>query len=187
MVKKKTINEIITLLFMNIGILLYYYKNPIYGSILFFISLLYQLIVNGIKKEEFINPKNVFTYIFFFSIALSMLQLHHYQAIWDIKTFIILELSYIFFTIGYYLKSKNKNKEVEDNLTLKKTLSIANIIFYGSLICFFIEVLIEKNIPLFSSSMSSYHEFGVSGIHYFTCSSVLFSPIAYILLYRNND
>lgn len=183
-IKKEVLFEFIMFLISIFAIIIYYHINNWVAAITFILLSIGALIFYKIREGTFIKCKTIFTFVYFFTIGLSMMQLHHLQTTWKVSTFIVLELSYCSFLIGYYIKDKRNSlaNEKEDDLSLRKVLVISNIIFYFSIIALTIEVIIRGGFPLFSKDMSAYYKFGVTGIHYFTVASVLYLPLAFEII-----
>lgn len=178
--KKSMLFEFFIFLISILAIVIYYMNNYI-AAVMFMSISLGAIIFYKILDGTFIKCKTIFTFVYFFTIGLSMLQLHHLQSNWKVATFIVLELSYCSFLVGYYIRNKKNDvpNEREDAISFKKILFISNIIFYFSIIALLIEVIIRGGFPLFSKDMSAYYKFGVTGIHYFTVASVLYLPLAF--------
>ncbi|MBR2588845.1 oligosaccharide repeat unit polymerase [Candidatus Saccharibacteria bacterium] len=165
-----------------IGIMCYYLNNYVGGCIFICMSLALFMLAKRIKGN-ILNFLGVFSLVWFFTIGLSCFMLHSSQTIWNIQTWLCLVMAYIMFCLGYAIKpSKNRDSHNKKFITKKNFVAFLATIFTLSLGGFIVESVIRGGIPLFSSDMASYADFGVTGIHYFTVSSCLFLPASIIYL-----
>lgn len=177
--KKSMLFECLIFLMSVLAIVIYYNINNYIAAAIFILISLVATCFYKIIEGTFIKSKTIFIFVYFFTVGLSMLQLHHLQSTWKVSTFIVLELSYCSFLVGYYIRNKKNNLTKENNIPIERILCISNIIFYLSIIALLIETVIRGGLPLFSNDMSAYHKFGVTGIHYFTVASALYLPLAF--------
>ncbi|MBR2658325.1 oligosaccharide repeat unit polymerase [Candidatus Saccharibacteria bacterium] len=133
------------------------------------------------------NFVGIFGFFWFFVLGLSCLQLHGLQVGWKDETWACLIIAYLAFLAGYTIHNHMK-KDVsmleKEKITKKSFFRLLVIIAATVSVAFVIEVLIRKEIPIFSKNMSSYMNFGVSGIHYFTVSSCLMLPLSIIYMFK---
>lgn len=181
--KKNNIGiEMLAFIVINSTILLYYNVSNTIAAVIFIIASILIPSMYVKKFKSFLNSKVIFSFIFYFTIGLSMLRLHQYQIEWKYLTFGILEISYFAFMFGYRFNGKSNNllvEKEESEIEYKKIKFIMNSIFYLSLISFIIEFIIRGYLPIFQKNMSAYQDFSVTGIHYFTVSCALYLPLAY--------
>lgn len=169
-------------------IILYYKVSNVVSAIIFGILAIYIVFSSKKKYGVFMNSEGIFGGVWFGIIGLACLQLHQFQVNWSVMTWFYLVMSYILFLLGYMLKRKNNISEKEKKKIPKKRfllfLSLGVICVCAFLV---VEIIIRKEIPLFSKNMSSYMNFGVTGLHYFTVCSCLIMPISiiYIHYYKN--
>jgi len=171
-----------------LAIILYYKVSNVVSAIIFGILAIYIVFSSKKKYGVFMNSEGIFGGVWFGIIGLACLQLHQFQVNWSVMTWFYLVMSYILFLLGYMLKRKNNISEKEKKKIPKKRfllfLSLGVICVCAFLV---VEIIIRKEIPLFSKNMSSYMNFGVTGLHYFTVCSCLIMPISiiYIHYYKN--
>ena len=129
-----------------------------------------------------ITIKSIFTLMWFLSAGLSLLRLHPLQKQWSSDTWIVVCLTYIGFMTGTFLQtifSKNKlneSKLIQDSESSVDVIFLLGLIIIGAFVC---DCLYSKEIPILSSEMASYQEFGFPIIHYFTVFGCLYPGIAY--------
>lgn len=180
-VKLNSVLSIITFFVMNIAILVYYGSSNSIAAILFILLSIFLPVMYCRIYGTYLNSKSIFSLVFFFTVGLSMLRLHHYQVEWKYMTFVILEFSYFSFLLGYDIGKKRIEKQ-KVNIDYRKIKLVMNTIFYLSVIALIVETMIRGYLPLFSSNMASYQKFSVTGIHYFTVSCVVYLPFSYYVL-----
>ena len=175
----------IVIIASTIAIISYYTISNILSSIVLILLGIEILIIYKKNYSYILNMPGIFGFIWFFTIGLSCLQLNHCQVDWNIETWIYLILTYIMFLIGFCIKiGKNgENAKPKNRISKKQYLTFLFAISAVIVVAFLTEVLIRKQIPAFSNDMSSYHNFGVTGIHYFTVLSCLVLPITIVGIY----
>lgn len=175
---------LISIIIMVIGMFFYYNISNYIMTISLIIEACILAILFKKKYNTFINSCSIFSAIWFGTIGLATLQLHQLQEKWKIVTFIYLELAYIAFVVGhmlYFKKSDINDKKIA--ITKKGYLKFITVLFGMVFSAFLAEILIRGYIPIFSGDMSSYQNFSISGIHYFTVSCCLIAPATYIYLH----
>ena len=175
---------IIGVLAFIVSIMFYYGGHNIVSSLILIVTSFILVYINKKEYGYYTNPVGVFSGIWFLTIGLATLRLHHVQVEWKIMTWICLITAFVFFVLGYYsqtlnfLKSKfekKQNKNFDDN---KKTaLVLILIIFFSSLISIIVECFVCE-IPMFSKDIYSYMNFGLFGLRYFGVSSALVLPLS---------
>ena len=186
MSKKVNFNKSIIDLFIMLFVVFIYYRisNYIAATLFIFYSFFSAVYYKG-KYETFINCKTIFSFIFYFTIGLAMLRLHQDQVEWKFMTFILLFLSYFSFLFGYdTTKNSFKNNENVNKISKRKLQFMMNSILVISITALGIEFCIRGYLPIFSSDMSSYQNFGVTGIHYFTVSGIIYLPMM-VYMFKN--
>lgn len=186
--EKKYFFIIFVLTILGAGI--YYYSN-VFSSILY-IALGFLLFdIFKTKFGFYTNMPGIYSFIWFSTIGLSTLRLHNKQTEWKIETWLCLLGAYYFFLLGYGLYKKIKNKKIKNKkiknkkyIEKRRFTILFLIIATIPIVSLIIEIVLNKGmIPLFSKEMSSYQEFGIGLIHYFTVASCLTIPMAYIFLH----
>ncbi len=169
-----------------ISIFFYYKVSNIISASIFEILAIY--IVFSMKKKYgiFMNSEGIFGGIWFGIIGLACLQLHQFQTNWSLMTWFYLVISYILFLAGYEVKEKiNTNTKNKEKKKISKQRFLVYLVLCVLCVCavLAVEIIIRKEIPLFSKNMSSYMNFGVTGLHYFTVCSCLIIPISIIYIH----
>ena len=169
----------------TISIISYYAISNILSAIILIILGLEILILNKFNYGYILNMPGIFGFMWFCTIGISCLQLNQSQVDWKIETWAYLILTYIMFLIGFCIQGPlNKNRiEHLNKISKKQYLFFLFTISIIIVIAFVTEVLIRREIPAFSNDMSSYHNFSVTGIHYFTVLSCFILPITIIGIY----
>lgn len=140
-----------------------------------------------IKTKNPISLKGLFSLFWIGGQSISCLKLSALQKPWRLLTWISFFLVYISFYISYeFVESKyhnrrntfNGNKRLKMNVT-RLFYSITGITLI-SILCFTIEALVLRFIPLFSKEPHAYSYFHISGVHYFTVACVLVPALSVI-------
>lgn len=160
----------------------YFNINNLAASIELFVLAVALFIFYWKSSNKICNAKSFFALFWFGTIGLSCLQLHPLQTQWKAETWICLFLAFYSFSFGYNLTKENNAGPAKRKVN---PYSAVKLIFILSVIAFVVEFLLEGYIPLFSRSMSSYKEFGITGIHYFTVSSFLIPIFSIIHIFDN--
>ena len=170
-----------------IGVSIYYANN--YVAVAIFVLLAIGILLFCKKKfKNIINYPGLFGFSWFFMIGLACLQLHQNQVNWKVETWVYFILAYELFLVGYWVKGKFhlKRKKETKSLGIIDKRAFRNFIILLCLIstgAFLVEFIVRKELPLFSSDMSSYMDFGVSGLHYFTVSACLIPALIIIYVF----
>lgn len=153
---------------------LYYYNTrDIQSTIGFLLIATAIFIFLNYFKDDIFNPLIIYS-IFWLGVAgISTFRVSLHQNRWTKYMWLIVILAYITFVLGFLIL-KRKKKMVECfkycNINKNKLYFCIKTLTFLALICFLLEVIIIKKIPLFSEDMSAYREFYVTGVHYFVVS-----------------
>ena len=189
-VKQELVQIGVVIFFTMIITMSYYFINNVFAAILTILLGIEILIVNKKIFGYVTNMPGLFGGVWFLTIGLSCLQLHQKQVTWEYNTWLYYILTYSIFLGGYCLFEVIKKKEKNENVSLlidkKLALEFLTSITAICTVFFILEVIIRRQIPALSSDMSSYHNFGVTGLHYFTVLSCFILPISIVcvMLYR---
>ena len=183
-----------TFLLVNVAcftlILKTYYSNyNIVSAIILIILGFYVANYYKNKFSYFTSAIGSFSFMWLFTIGLACLQLNHKQVNWQVETWTCLILAYAFAVIGNFLESKfKKNINISSKEISKSCFFSFVITLFGLVIVSLItEIVLNRgNLPAFSDDMSSYANFGVGIIHYFTicCAFVPSSCYIYYKSYK---
>lgn len=124
-------------------------------------------------------------------IGLSCMKLSLLQKDWHIVTWLCFLVAYLCFIFSYEYghkinptrKISMQSKKMKDNgfQSYEKGLIVCiRVVTILSVMAFAIEVAILRYIPVFSSDPEAYSLFHISGLHYFTVSTMLILPMAII-------
>lgn len=181
---RSTINDLFISV-ISVFIVLFSYtigSGPV-STFLFLFVAISSFIVYRNTYSTPLNAKGLFSLIWFGSISLACLRIHPNQVEWSYITWLCIAVVYPVFTIGFNLSSiSNINRTNRHTIDYDKK-SIITILTYFSIlieISFVADILFSKGIPIISSSMSAYKDFGMPYVHYITVSSGLFPGLTYI-------
>lgn len=183
------INIILGIMIFIISMIFYYNGSNVVSSVLLTFTGLMLFYINKKGCGYYTNVLGIFSAVWFITIGLSTLRLHQSQVEWKFNTWICLILAYVCFNIGYNIKINKKNnvRIKKENIASKKVnLIFITLLFLLSFGTFIVEAYIEGYIPMFSSDMSAYQEFGVGKLHFFTVTCTFILPLSciYYKLYK---
>lgn len=129
-----------------------------------------------------ITIKAVFSTLWLLSIGLSLLRLHPLQEAWSISTWSVIIIGYFALMCGLFVQSKFNVKKSKSAYRQEQILELT--LFLGIIIslCFMLDCIYSRQLPILSSNMSSYMDFGMPLVHYVTVFGCLYPCIAYIVL-----
>lgn len=138
-------------------------------------------IINYMRTENLVNLRGLFSGAWIVGMGLSSLQLSALQTDWENTTWLCFFCSYFFFILGCDLAEKKwKNDEGKICGEVEKNQEMARRVLHCiigltivSVACFTLEAVVLGFIPLFSPEPHAYSYFHISGVHYFTISSIL--------------
>lgn len=137
----------------------------------------------------------VFSLFWTGGMGLSAMKLSRLAQDWELLTWASFVLVYVAFITGYEWTDRKiergapqkdeggalpQNNEKYRNS--RRLLHCIYVILGISLACFLLEAVVIKEIPLFSDKPHAYSYFHISGVHYFTVSSIFVLPLT--VLYR---
>ena len=162
------------------------------------------------KKSGFIlQAEAVFSLFWVGGCGLSAMKLSRLATEWTVTTWLCFSLVYLCFIGGYEgaaalerkrrggspvkstgapevnLNKKSKKKPSDSpnrELQAKRILHCIYGILSVSVICFLIEAMFCE-VPLFSDKPHAYSYFHISGVHYFTVSSIFALPLSVLYIY----
>ncbi|MGL5416282.1 MAG: O-antigen polymerase [Clostridium sp.] len=190
--KNKYLSKFTIVLLIGILIILnfIYYENSndfqfLLGGFCVIIAIYIFSIYN---KQDFLHPISIYS-IFWLGVAgISTFRVSYYQVKWSAYMWLIIILAYVTFILGFRVFRTRKNNNVDDikefinNINIKKLYFVLKLLVGVSVISLLLEVALLKYIPLFSSSMNSYRNFNVTGLHYFVVLVGIIPPLA--ILYK---
>ncbi|QNM07002.1 oligosaccharide repeat unit polymerase [Qiania dongpingensis] len=143
----------------------------------------------------------VFSLFWTGGMGLSAMKLSRLAEDWEYLTWISFTLAYIFFILGYEWAGRREcaGRELFRKLrvkiwgdertgkpgkdeTAKRLFRCILAILLVSYACFLLEAAVIREIPLFSDKPHAYSYFHLSGVHYFTVSSIFVLPLS--VLYK---
>lgn len=170
----------------SIIMVLVYYASNISAAVMSMLLAVVLLLLWKRVLGVLLNPAGIFGFFWFFAVGLACLQLHQYQLNWKVETWLCITITYLAFVIGYVFRSNKprEKKNKRDNKVMTKNSFLCYIVLLSSIVCLAlaIEAIVRKGLPVFSKNMSSYMNFGVTGIHYFTVCSCLVLPASIIFV-----
>lgn len=172
---------------MAIAFILSFLRYDVFSGIFLMLSGIAMYFSFLSVTKNFLNSRGLFVLIWNVSIGLSCLKLHPLQTEWHVSSWIAFLSAAIFIFLGYDFGSFTKDKI--RNIKFKQKFSTSFVFFILSIIViftFFVEIYFSRGIPFLSSNMSSYHEFGLSYLHYITVTSATIPSIAVVILHKNN-
>ncbi len=188
--KKKILllDLILPIPFFALVLLSYYKINNTVASIELFATAILAFIYYWKSSKRLCNSKGIFGLFWFGTIGLSCLQLHPLQVDWKFETWICLLSAFYFFCLGFNLTKQAKEKESDRIIEKKNILLAIAVVLAASVVAFLLEYKMEGFLPIFSKNMSSYKDFGITGLHYFTVSAFIIPilTVIYIFDYRKN-
>ena len=184
---KYLINTVIGTVSFILAIIFYYLKLNNISAIILILTSILLIILNKKEYGYYTNPRGIFSGIYFSTIGLSNLRLHSAQVEWKIETWICIICGFLAFDFGYLFKQGKRKKNINTSIMSKKNnMILITLISIVSILSFITESVIRGYIPIFSSNMAAYQNFGVTGIHYFivSCALVLPLSIMYYIQYK---
>lgn len=145
------------------------------------------------SNRNLLDMRGVYSLAWIGGMGLSALKLSLLQEDWHIITWVCLYLAYISFIFGYEYKSKlfsiskkQLNQVYKEKYYEKGLIICIRVVVILSMAAFLAEVVILGYIPVFSSDPEAYSMFHISGVHYFTVSTMFILPlnIIYYCLYN---
>ena len=143
------------------------------------------------KHRYLLQIEAVFSLFWTGGMGLSAMKLSRLAQDWEMVTWVCFCMVYVFFIIGYEwvgerIKCPGKHRRVKKSPgkeeMARRLLNSIYIILGVSVACFLLEAVMIREIPLFSDKPHAYSYFHISGVHYFTVSSILVLPLA--VLYK---
>ena len=152
------------------------------------------------KKSGFLlQAEAVFSLFWIGGCGLSAMKLSRLATEWTVTTWLCFSLVYLCFIGGYEsaaaLERRRKGKTAGNDqkkgrysdglsreLQAKRILHCIYGILAVSVVCFLIEAMFCE-IPLFSDKPHAYSYFHISGVHYFTVSSIFALPLSVLYIY----
>ena len=167
--------------------------NVVISALVMLIAIVYFGLAWKINRSP-LSGKAVFVAIWIFSFGLALLRLHPLQEPWCQTTWLCIIGSLGGFLIGYDFVShiivrRQKHKSYVQLEAIKQAVfpgaAEVVVVLFGIaiLIAFVADVLHSGYIPILSSDMSAYMEFGMQYVHYLTvCSGIYPALVTSIML-----
>ena len=146
------------------------------------------------KHRSLLHMEAVFSLFWTGGVGLSAMKLSRLAQEWEILSWICFCGVYVAFICGYEwigpgirwpekwkLRKWTERKKPDDQVMARRLLVSIFAVLLVSVACFLLEAAF-KEIPLFSDKPHAYSEFHLSGVHYFTVSSIFVLPLS--VLYR---
>ncbi len=145
------------------------------------------------KEKKLLQLEAVFALFWTGGMGLSAMKLSKLAGDWELVTWLSFVLVYPAFILGYEstaaleIKRSAKRRNVERQEISREQMSrrLLHCIYAVLLVSaagFLLEAAVLKEVPLFSDKPHAYSYFHLSGVHYFTVSSIFVLPLS--VLYR---
>ena len=134
--------------------------------------------------RNFLNSRGLFLFVWNGTIGLSCLKLHPYQGTWEIGTWLCLLLAALALLLGYDLGIAAKRRRTRFLMNRVNKTAVFIVLCGIIWVVFALEVVYAGTIPLLSSDMSSYVNFGLPYLHYITVTSATVPALAVVLFDR---
>ena len=151
------------------------------------------------REHDLLQMEAVFSLFWTGGTALSAMKLSRLAQDWEYVTWICFALVYVAFILGYEgmkawerrksdagnpvpEKGQKPTETAAGNRTARRLLCCIYAVLAVSAACFLLEAVVIKEIPLFSDKPHAYSYFHLSGVHYFTVSSIFVLPLS--VLYK---
>lgn len=184
-------------------VLFYIFKINILSTIILLSYIIYFYIYDIKKNKNYISLSSLFTIGFLGSFSISFLKLSNLSSQYSYKFFITIFLSYFSFLLSYkyiniFIKNnsynlfdKNNHIMIDNNKNIKFIYNFLLIIMFISSICFIIELIKLKFIPLFIRNVPhAYSTFHIFLLHYLTTLYIFVPSISITYYYyeqKNNN
>ena len=202
--KKDAVNiAVIARYFCGIGIyvtgMLLSLDGAVIPAFVVFLCLLgLQIVQLYSESHRFSDLRILLTVSWIGGITLSLLRLSEWQTEWSIRMWVCCGLFYFLFQAGYDLLTYFYGKRNDDNVVVldtgkqayeKRMFAAILILTAVSLGAFLLEgILLDMQYPLLvKNTPHAYTDFKISGLHYFTVSSVLIHPLSVIYLFKTEE
>lgn len=141
-------------------------------------------VVLYIRTRNLINTRGVFLVFWLFAIGLAALKIHPKQVDWQVETWLCLGVSTVFFLLGY--DAGNRSNRIYEFQVFRSVDPFWMIVLFSALIflCFAVEVVEFRGLPILSRQMNAYVNFGLPFVHYMTVSCIMVPPVSLILLQK---
>ncbi len=152
------------------------------------------------KEKKLLQLEAVFALFWTGGMGLSAMKLSRLAGEWEPVTWLCLILVYPAFLLGYeaaavWERKRSVGKTVregesgaedgsgkanEGERTARRLLHCIYGVLFLSIACFLLEAAVLREVPLFSDKPHAYSYFHLSGVHYFTVSSIFVLPLSVI-------
>lgn len=146
--------------------------------------------INYRKSGSLLDPAALFSLSWISAAGISCLKLSYLQPDWNIRTWLVIWLTYICFYTSYSLIKRFSitvpgSDFIPDEKQIRFSIIILTLISYA---CFTAEAVILQYIPLFTDDTPhAYSYFHISGVHYFTVLCVLVPALSVIWLSKRKN
>lgn len=154
------------------------------GSVLIIAGFLLYF-MNVKRSGSMIDPAALFSVSWISASGVSCLKLSNLQSDWNIRTWIVIFITYEIFLISYRLFMKRPLKlplmsfQPDSASLLRAVIALTSV----SCGCFILEAVILGYVPLFTvDTPHAYSYFHISGVHYFTVLCVLVPALSVLYL-----
>lgn len=150
------------------------------------------------KEGKLLQMEAVFSLFWTGGIGLSAMKLSRLAEDWEAVTWLSFMLVYPAFIFGYeaaaawekkrkrpespedFEKSESFRPAPEREVVARRLLHCIYMVLLISAACFVLEAVVIREVPLFSDKPHAYSYFHLSGVHYFTVSSIFVLPLSVI-------
>ncbi|MCI8550481.1 MAG: oligosaccharide repeat unit polymerase [Lachnospiraceae bacterium] len=171
----------------------------LFSGFVFILLAVFEYLFYYRRERNLLQMEAVFSLFWTGGMGLSAMKLSRLAKDWERDTWISFILVYVAFIIGYegraaWERKKKPVPKVEEGLferleksegrseVAKRLLCCMDVVLFVSVACFLLEAAVLREVPLFSDKPHAYSYFHLSGVHYFTVSSIFVLPLS--VLYR---
>ena len=170
----------------------------IFSGFVFILLAVFEYLFYYRRERDLLQMEAVFSLFWTGGMGLSAMKLSRLAQDWEPDTWISFILVYVVFIVGYEGRAawekRRKSEEKKEGLfsqlersgggneVAKRLLHCMDVVLFVSVSCFILEAAALREVPLFSDKPHAYSYFHLSGVHYFTVSSIFVLPLS--VLYR---
>ncbi len=171
----------------------------LFSGFLFIALALFEYLFFYRREKKLLQLEAVFALFWTGGIGLSAMKLSRLAEDWAPATWLCLILVYPAFVLGYEAAAARERarlgkraaegreglrpepaQEAGREQTGRRILHCIYVVLLVSVGCFLLEAAVIREVPLFSDKPHAYSYFHLSGVHYFTVSSIFVLPLSVI-------
>lgn len=171
----------------------------LFSGFLFILLAVFEYLYYYRKEKKLLQMEGVFSLFWTGGLGLSAMKLSRLAGRWETLTWLCFTVVYLAFILGYEAMAAWEKRTAGRLLTRKQENSAAILesadgheqtarrllhciyaMLFISVGCFLLEAAVIKEVPLFSDKPHAYSYFHLSGVHYFTVSSIFVLPLSVI-------